>query len=270
VAPARRPALALTAESFPGQPLRDTAVSHALLRRVATGEAPETLRLYVPDEVTLFSVLDKRRPGFSEAREAAAALGCPSVLRLAGGHAALFHRQCLAFAWAMPATRAPREITARFETISALVARALDRLGVDARRGEVPGEYCPGDYSVNAGGRIKLMGVGQRVIRGGAHLGGVIVVGDSARVREILTPVYAALGLDWDPRTAGAVADAVPGIGLDDMRAALLAEVAATRTLETAPIDPDTLELAATLEPRHTPHGHPRVSECPDAPGRIS
>ena len=42
----------------------------------------------------------------------------------------------------------------------------LGRLGVDARVGEVPGEYCPGAFSVNARGRIKLAGVGQRLISG--------------------------------------------------------------------------------------------------------
>ena len=32
--------------------------------------------------------------------------------------------------------------------------------------GEVAGEYCPGQHSVNARGERKLMGVGQRLIRG--------------------------------------------------------------------------------------------------------
>jgi len=254
------PPLSVVEEVFPGRPLHDTAVSHALLRRVARGEAPETLRLYIPDEVVLFSLLDARNPGFDRARAGAEALGCPSLLRLAGGHAALFHRQCLAFAWAIPEAQAAEGIHSRFKTLSGIFQRALARLGVDARPGEVAGEYCPGEYSVNAEGRIKLMGVGQRIIRGAAHVGGVLVVGETARLREILVPVYAALGLNFDPRTAGSVEDAVPGLGLNDVRTAVLAEFGALRSLVPGSLEPATLALASELENWHAPGGNPRAA----------
>ncbi|MGD2103311.1 MAG: lipoate--protein ligase family protein, partial [Acidimicrobiia bacterium] len=96
--------------------------------------------------------------------------------------------------------------------ISTLMADAFAALGVDARVGEVPGEYCPGGWSVNVGGLTKVMGVGQRLVRGAAHIGGVVVVDDGHRIRDVLIPVYRALGLDWDPRTAGSLADRSPGI----------------------------------------------------------
>ena len=96
---------------------------------------------------------------------------------------------------------------------------------MDARVGAVAGEYCPGEYSVNARGARKLMGVGQRVIRGAAHVGGVIVVRDAARVRSVLEPVYAAMGVAWDPGTAGAVEDEVGAAARDDVAGALLAEL---------------------------------------------
>ena len=57
------------------------------------------------------------------------------------------------------------------------------RLGVDARVGEIPGEYCPGAYSVNARGVKKLMGVGQRLVPSAAHVGGVVVVNGANRVQ---------------------------------------------------------------------------------------
>jgi octanoyl-[GcvH]:protein N-octanoyltransferase len=56
------------------------------------------------------------------------------------------------------------------------------------------------------------MGVGQRLVRRAAHVGGVVVVDDGRRIRDVLIPVYRALGLDWDPRTAGSLADRSPGI----------------------------------------------------------
>ncbi|MFP6639017.1 MAG: hypothetical protein VCC04_02140, partial [Myxococcota bacterium] len=118
--------------------------------------------------------------------------------------------------------------------------------------------YCPGDYSVNADGRIKLMGVGQRVIQGAAHLGGVIVVRESDRTREVLTPIYEALGLDWDPSTVGAVDDVVAGTTLQDVQRALLDELHEIRTTETTPVAPETYALADELVPWHSPEANPR------------
>ena len=225
------------------------------------GDLPETLRLYVPDDVVVFSLLDARRPGFAAAREAATRLGCGSVLRLGGGHAALFHRRCLAFSWAAPDGAERDGIRRRFEAVADWLSAALRRLGVDARIGEVPGEYCPGEYSVNARGRVKLMGVGQRVIRGAAHVGGVIVVQDAGRVREVLEPIYAALALDWDPRSAGAVADERAGLDLDAVRGAVLAELADRRDCLPGRIDDETLRRADQLLDWHDPVRSPRSSD---------
>ena len=65
------------------------------------------------------------------------------------------------------------------------------------------------------------MGVGQRLVPGGVHVGGVIVVDGSDRVNGVLTPVYGALGLDWRPEATGSVADEVPGTTWDDVAEAL-------------------------------------------------
>ena len=84
--------------SYPGRPAFDTAFSRALLHRVGEGVGAETLRLYQPDDVVAFSVLDRTRPGFACAVSAATERGFAAVLRLAGGRAALFHGETLAFA----------------------------------------------------------------------------------------------------------------------------------------------------------------------------
>ena len=254
--------------SFPGRPAFDTAFSRALLHRAAAGDGPETFRLYRPDEVVAFSVLDRTRPGFRRAVAAAAERGCASVLRLAGGRAALFHAETLAFSWTVPDARARDRIHARFDAVAGLVAAALGRLGVDARIGEVPGEYCPGAHSVNAGGRVKLMGVGQRVVRGAAHVGGVIVVGRSRRVREILSPVYRALELEWDPATAGSVEDEVGPIPCREVADALLAELRRDHELEAADPEPDALALAADLESEHRATAPPPGAARRPGPGK--
>jgi lipoate-protein ligase A len=233
-------------------------VTHALLRGVSSGARRETLRLYEPDDVVVFSLLDARRPGFRAACAVAAELGCGAVIRLAGGHAALFHRGCLAFSWAVPDASERDGIERRFEAVSRWLAASLRTLGVDARVGEVPGEYCPGAHSVNARGRVKLMGVGQRVVRGAAHVGGVVVVRDGARVREVLEPVYRALELPWDPATAGAVEDEAGALAVEDVRRAVLAELAARRPWQSEEIDEATLAAAEALLPWHDPAGSPR------------
>ncbi len=238
-------------QGFPQRPAFGTAVSEAILMRVAGGELPSTLRLHRPKRELAFSKQDRAAPGFEAAVRAARAAGFEPVVRLAGGRAAAFHEGTLAFAWASPAQRPVAGTGERFEWLAGVITRALAGLGVDARAGEVPGEYCPGAWSVNARGEVKLAGIGQRLIRGGAHAGGVLVVTGSALLRTALEPVYEALDLDWDPRTAGSVEDEVPGIGVEDAERAILAELGRELELVEATIDSTTLELAARLEQGH-------------------
>jgi lipoate-protein ligase A len=200
-----------------------------------------------------FGRKDAHSPGFAPAVRSAREAGFEPVLRLAGGRAAIFHEATLAFAWAIPDARPRERIGARFDELAAIVVEAFRALGVDARVGEVPGEYCPGAHSVNARGERKLMGVGQRVIARAAHVGGVIVVGDAARVRRGLVPVYAALDLHWRPEATGCVADEAPGATLDAVEAAILAAFAARHDLADGSLAAETLARAAALEPEHRP-----------------
>jgi octanoyl-[GcvH]:protein N-octanoyltransferase len=246
-----RPQLRLIRHGFPDRPAFGTAVSDATLTRVAAGELPATVRLHRPGRELAFSKQDRAAPGFDAAVRAAREAGFEPVVRLAGGRAALFHEGTLALAWATPEDRPVTGTRDRFARLAGIVAGALRGLGVDARVGEIPGEYCPGAWSVNARGRAKLAGIGQRLIAGGAHAGGVLVVTDGELVRATLEPVYEALELDWDPATAGSVAAEVPGTTVDDAEAALVAELEREFELVEAELDEATLELAAELEAGH-------------------
>ena len=248
---AHKPRLCLLRRGFPDRPAYGTAVSDAILQRVAAGELEPTLRLHRPARELAFSKHDRASPGFESAVAAAREAGFEPVVRLAGGRAAAFHEGSLAIAWAVPAERPVAGTRERFERFAALIVRALSGLGVDARIGEVAGEYCPGAWSVNARGRVKLAGIGQRVIAGGAHSGAVVVVRGSELLRSALVPVYRALELDWDPATAGSVEDEVGGIGLEAAEAAILSELALEFELVEAELDPATLDLAARHEARH-------------------
>ncbi|HEX6261277.1 MAG TPA: lipoate--protein ligase family protein [Actinomycetota bacterium] len=245
--------IALHRDGFPEPEWMDTAVSHAILRRASDGEATETLRLHRPARLVAFGPRDRVAPGFPEAVEAARARGFGVVERLAGGRAAVFHEGTIAFSWVIP-DEAPRErIRRRFDAITEIVVEAFRALGVDARVGEVPGEYCPGEDSVNARGRVKLMGVGQRVIARAAHIGGVIVVERSDLVRDALLPVYRALGIDWDPATAGSLAEEAPGVSWEDAEGALLDAFRERYGVEERPLPSETVELARDLAARHIP-----------------
>jgi octanoyl-[GcvH]:protein N-octanoyltransferase len=249
------PALTVLETSFSYDPAFDVAVSRAVMFRVAQGELPETLRIARPAAVVAFAKRDAVAPGYRRAVRAAEGEGFGAVLRLAGGRAAVFHEGTLEVAHAAPDADPRAKIHERFEAEATLVCRALERLGVDARVGEVAGEYCPGRWSVNAGGTRKLAGIGQRVVAGGAHTGSVIVVEGAERVRRVLAPVYSALSLGWDPETVGAVEQEVPGAGWEAVRDVLLAEYGALYELVPGTLDDATLALARKLAPEHRPPG---------------
>jgi octanoyl-[GcvH]:protein N-octanoyltransferase len=242
---ADRERLRLIRHSFPDRPELNTAVSQTILRRVAAGELPPTVRIHRPGREVAFGRQDLSSPGYEAAAEAARAAGFAAVERLAGGRAAVFHEGTIAIARAWQDPAPPKRTYARFEEMSELIAVAIRGLGVDARVGEVQGEYCPGAYSVNARDAAKLAGIGQRMIRGGAHLGGVIVASGGREIADVLEPVYRALELDWDPATSGSVSEEL-GREVDpgEIEEALIAELGKRYELLDADLDEETMRLA--------------------------
>jgi octanoyl-[GcvH]:protein N-octanoyltransferase len=128
---------------------------------------------------------------------------------------------------------------------------------VDARIGEVPGEYCPGSWSVNVRGVRKLAGVGQRLLTAAAHTGGVVVVEDAERINRVLRPVYAAMDVGFAPGATGDLlgAAAVVGDGTGDpwlrVRDAIVAAFAARFDLDEWRLDAATLARARAVADDH-------------------
>lgn len=239
--------------SFPNRPVFDTAVSHALLRRAGDGFVNETFRLHVPARMVAFGRQDTGTPGYEEAAVAARSQGYAAIERLAGGRAAVFHPGTLAFSWTIPDPEPQVHVSARFKETAEIIADGLRPLGIDVHIGEVVGEYCPGAYSINARRRKKIVGIGQRVVRGAAHLGGVIVVNGAQAIVEVLTPVYDALGLQWIPATTGSLEDEL-GAPRDLAKVAesILFSLGQRYELTEGVLDEDTLHLAELLAPGHT------------------
>ncbi len=219
--------------------------------RVAARELPETLRIARPGTTVAFAKRDAVAPGYDAAVRAAREHGFEATLRLAGGRAAIFHDGTMEIGHAVPDDEPRAGIHTRFERTAERLAAALSTLGVDARVGEVAGEYCPGRYSVNARGAVKLAGIGQRLVGGGSHTGVVLVVEGEERINEVLEPVYAALGLDWEPAVTGSVRSEAPSAGWTSVSDALVTEYGPEYDLIEAELDADTLRLAHELAAEH-------------------
>jgi octanoyl-[GcvH]:protein N-octanoyltransferase len=88
-------------------------------------------------------------------------------------------------------------------------------------------------------------------VRGAALLTAFVLVGGGDRLRAALVDVYRELELAWDPQTAGALDDVLPGASMVAVEQALLAARARDQELTVTAIDDPTLELARELEARH-------------------
>jgi octanoyl-[GcvH]:protein N-octanoyltransferase len=234
----------LVRESSPRPPALEVAISHALVERVSAGELGPVLRIYRPAPTLAFGRLDRLRPGFPGAVAAAREHGFEPVVRAPGGHAVAYHDGCLVVDEILPERDPIAGMQERFARSGERLAKALRAIGVDARVGRIPGEFCPGDFTVSARG-IKLVGTAQRVIRHGSLLAASVAVTGGDALRAVLTDVYDALELDWDPATAGALED----VGLDTVEDAIVG--AYEWALTPASLDRSTLDLAARLEAQH-------------------
>jgi lipoate-protein ligase A len=237
----------LVRESTPRPPALEVAVSHALVERVGEGALGPVLRIYRPAQTLAFGRLDALRAGFPAAAAAAREHGFEPVIRAPGGHAVAYHEGCLVVDEVIPERDPIAGLQDRFARSGEWLAEALAAVGVEARVGRIAGEFCPGDFTVSAGG-VKLVGTAQRVVRHASLLAASVAVTGGDALRAVLIDVYRALELDWDPATAGAVEHAP----LAAVEAAIRAVYARHWQLAEGELDAATLLRAERLEPRHS------------------
>lgn len=242
----------LLTASLSHDPVLDVALGSGLLEVVAADRDTEPVfRIGHPAPTLSFGRLDRIRPSFPTAVATARAHGFTPTLRVGGGRAAAIHDGALSFGIAQPADGS--STSERFAWLAELVMGALARVGVVAERGQLPDEYCPGDWSLHAGGR-KLSGLSQRVRRDATWTEGLLLVSGADRARAVLTAIHADLGLPLDPSTVGAVDDLVPGITAGDVAAALRDELTARGPVTAIPLDAATLAAAEGQRHRHLLH----------------
>ncbi|MFL5839352.1 MAG: biotin/lipoate A/B protein ligase family protein [Thermoleophilaceae bacterium] len=180
-------------------------MSRGLLEAVASGELDGALRIWTPVPALALSRLDELRPGAEAATAAAGRAGLETVRRVSGGRAVVLGRGSFCAGFAEPATTF-EGTQERYERLSGALIAALADVGVEAERGELPGEWCPGAWSIRSG-PVKLAGLAQRAIKGAAWVDAVVDLGPDPAARSLLKEVYAALELPLDPATVASVSE---------------------------------------------------------------
>jgi lipoate-protein ligase A len=232
-----------------GDAAMELAVANALVRRASAGEVTDAVRIYRPAEpVLVFGRRDTRHPGFQAAAQAGLDAGFQPLVRAVGGRPVAYTSEAVVVDHVRHDLRATEDHQRRFSTFGTQYADALRDLGIDARVGEVAGEYCPGAQSINARGAVKLVGTAQRVVQHAWLFSSLTVVGDDARIRSLLTEVYAHLELPLDPATVGSLTTERP-----DLTATAVEQHFRTVFAPgpTSALDQPTLDLATTYASDH-------------------
>lgn len=206
----------------PLDPVADRADVTRLLRLLAARETPtRVIRVYRPSPVAAFSGSDSNRPGFPDAEATARERGFPPVVRPAGGKAVVYDPSCLI----AEVFRSPRQPDPRldFEEVADRLHELLRGLGLDARIGELAGEFCPGRHSINVAGRRKVVGIAQRIYRTASLTSSVVMVRHAPHLRDVTAALYAQLGYPWEESTFGSLEDELPGHLLADLPDLLIA-----------------------------------------------
>ncbi|MCW2998974.1 MAG: lipoate--protein ligase family protein [Solirubrobacterales bacterium] len=242
-------AMLLIRDRHPADPVFEMAVTEALVRAVAAGTVPEAARVFRPGPTMAFGRRDALLPGFQAAARAARAAGYAPVVRLGGGHAAGYDEGSLVVELITTQERIGIGIQERFAAAAAVLEDALRAVGIEPVTGELPGEYCPGRWSLHAAGTgVKLAGLAQRSIRGAALTTAFMAVQGGERLRTALTAVYRELAIPWDPATAGAAEDVRPGVRVQDVETAIVDALRRRRPLTEGEVDDEVRARAQALE----------------------
>ena len=233
--------LILDEQPFQGGPRHDVALGPILLAQ-GLDDAQEIVRIHRPDPTAAFSRRDTRRPGFDRAATAVRALGFEPVIRPQGGQLAAYHRGSVLIDHVVRESNPTAGLKDRFERFAGLHSAVLSGFGLDARIGELPGEYCPGEYSVNAAGTVKIVGSAQRIARNGWLFSTVIQVAGSVQLRHVLTEAYEAIGYELDPATIGSIEDFLPGVTAEDVEQAIRREYIANLDAVPGHLTPEILQ----------------------------
>jgi octanoyl-[GcvH]:protein N-octanoyltransferase len=194
----------LVAEPFE-DPEDGFGLQQAVLEEVAAGERGPVALMWTSSRYVGATRQETRLEGFEGATKAASDLGFPVLVRNSGGGAVAANWGSLSFSLTFPVEDLRHGLYERYAEGLDLIASALRRVGVDAERGEVAGEFCPGAYTVRSGGPagVKHAGLAQRVTRRAARLEALVLVSETEEIRTVLERFYGLLGLAFRPESVG-------------------------------------------------------------------
>lgn len=209
----------------------DRDASRRILEWVAEHEET-AIRAWQPPRHVAFGRRDANEAGYDEATERARRRNYPTVERSVGGRAVAYTGTTVAFARYEPIEDLRTGIDERYEAMQSDVETALRAVGVDPTRGEPPNSFCPGDHSLQDGG--KIVGLAQRVTADAAITSGILVLDDHEEIATVIGEVYDALGVPFDPDSVGSVE--LAGGDVDGVIPALETALARDETPTTLPL----------------------------------
>ena len=169
-----------------------------------------------PGKIVAFGRKDELDPGYDLAVSQATRAGFASCVRPVGGTFAPLHAGSLIVDEFGYSYNAGAHSRARFEFHSERLREVFAQLGVaDVRLGQVPGEYCPGEYSVNSRGRSKLSGTAQRVVQNAWLVSSVVQVAGAADLRPVASAIAAAMGRTIETSAIGSLREEAGRSGQD-------------------------------------------------------
>jgi len=187
-----------TSETSDGDAARPFALDELLGR--ATGDGgPPVCHLWRHPRAFVLGTKDARLPGAAEAVRWLESRGYSALARNSGGAAVPLDAGVVNVSLVLPIPDGTRQdYRADFARMYALIRAAAARFGVDVRRGEVAGSYCPGDYDLSVGG-LKFCGIAQRrLLRAMIIQAFVLVEGSGAERASLVRAFYdrAAVGAE--------------------------------------------------------------------------
>lgn len=223
----------------------------ALLLRTPNAPWSQLVHIYVPSGPTVaFSGRDLRSPGIAAATALARSAGFEAVVRSPGGRMVAYDSGAVVIDHLNSTSDLRHAGRSTFADNASNHAKVLRGLGdIDARVGEVDGEYCPGEFSVNVAGVAKVIGSAQRVTSTGSLFSTVIQVTVSERVRAVITDVSAALGYELRESSIAGLADYAPGLTAEKVAAAFAADYRGRLDMTDGPLPADVAAHASTVTP---------------------
>lgn len=231
-------------------------LQQAVLEEVGSGGRGPTALLWSSAPYVGLTRPETRLAGYPEALWKMSALGVPVLVRNSGGGAVAANRGSLSFSMTFPVEEFRHGLYERYADGSRVIVGALRRLGVDTEEGEVEKEFCPGAYSVRSGGPrgIKVAGLAQRVTRRAARVEALILVAETAGIRDALSRLYPALGLPFRPEGVGDLVGKDGPLDVGQVVSALTAELAERYGASRVPLPQGLTEKARSRRERwHAP-----------------